>query len=65
MQSHGECPFKCHVCNNSFARADHTVVREKLDDLWGILTNVNSYLALRDPTKQEVEFGERQCELSL
>ena len=32
-------------------------------DLWTILTNVDTYLALRDPTPQEVKFGSSQCEL--
>ena len=41
----------------------HPEVKQKIDDLWLILTNVDSYLALRDPTPQEVEWGVSQCEL--
>ena len=41
---------------------EHPELKEKFDQLWKVLANVNNYLALRAPTKEEIEFGAQECE---
>ena len=41
---------------------DETEVRDNFNELWKILSNYNKYLALRSPTKNQVEDAALECE---
>ena len=41
---------------------DETEVRDNFNELWKIVSNYNKYLALRSPTKNQVEEAALECE---
>ena len=44
---------------------DQPELKNKLDNLWTVLTNVNEYLSLRSPTNEQVEWGAKECDKCL
>ena len=60
MTGNKECNVYKSIRENNFTITNcftnHPEVRQKMNDLWGILNNVDSYLSLRDHTAEEVKF---------
>ena len=66
MPGNSECHNYKAIEKNDFTItecfSEQTKLRDNLNDLWKILSNFNQYLALRSPTKEQVEKAAKECE---